>query len=233
MEQFYVLDDIDASDYRSHAGGQWMNDTRERCLSCSVFSEASEPREIEIALNHLGRCGFTEHLWNSHSLPIFRQDLIELWRSRGLTGFGVKPVRIVGWYNKPRKPLPEDIPTYYRLTTTSKARLSTPAPLGGPCPNCDFVKYAFAEVGTHLPNGLAVDPTSWDGADFFGLAQYEFVFCTWRAAEITLEARYNRHIAFVRVEDYGRWEEVDVRKWTPRAYHEHIESFLIRRAQDL
>lgn len=232
-EQFYMLDKTHASDLRLYAGGQWVNYTRERCPVCKVFPESAEPSEIEIALDHLGRRGFVEYLWNSHSAPIFHQDLINLWRNAGLTGFGVKPVRIVGWHEKPRKPLPTNIPTYYWLTTKSKSRLSEPPPSSDPCPVCGYIEYAFPKVGTHLPNGLRMDPTSWDGSDFFGLAQYAFVFCTRRVAEITLKAGYNQHIAFVRLEDFGRWDDFDVRKWTPRAHREHVESFLIRRPEDL
>lgn len=231
-QQFYKFDNYPC-DLRLYAGGQFVNDTSQRCLVCGVFTETSEPSEIEIGLNHLGRHGFAEHLWNSHSLPIFRQDLIERWQGAGLTGFELKPVRIVRWYEKPRKPLPENIPTYYRLVTTSKARLIEPPPLGDPCPECGFVQYAFPEVGTHLPNGLCIDPASWDGVDFFGLMHYNYVFCTRRAAATTLEAGYNKHIAFVRVEDYGRWEEYDFRTWTPEAHWQHVQSFLIRRVEDL
>ena len=101
------------------------------------------------------------------------------------------------------------------------------------CPTCGFIRYAFPTIGTHLPNGLKIDPTSWDGSDFFGLVHYRFVFCTRRVAEITLRAGYNRHISFVHAENYSRWEEMDVNKWTPKSYHDHLESFLIRRAEDL
>jgi hypothetical protein len=230
-EQFYVLDHTHAADWQLYAGGQWVNTTTQHCPVCGVLTESSEPPEIEIALNHLGRRGFTENLWNFR--PIFRQDLVVLWRSAGLTGFGVKPVRIVGWYDKPQKPLPDNIPTYHWLTTVSKARLSEPPPSSGPCPVCGFIEYAFPKLGTHLPNGLRVDLASWDGADFFGLVHYSFVFCTRRAAEITLRAGYNRHLAFVRVENWSRWEEFSLKKWTPKAYYEHVESYLIRRVEDL
>jgi hypothetical protein len=232
-EQFYVLDTIDACGLRLCAGGQCVNVRRQRCLVCGVPTETSEPPEIEIKLNHLGRHGFAEHLWNSHSLPIFRQDLIERWQGAALTGFELKPVRIVGWYEKPRKPLPGNIPTYYRLVTTSKVRLVEPPPLGDPCPKCGSIQYAFPKLGTHLPNGVSIDPASWDGSDFFGLAHYVFIFCTRRAATVTLEAGYNKHIAFVRAEDWSRWEEFDFREWTPEAHWQHVQSFLIRRVGDL
>ena len=233
MEQFFKLDTIHAADWRLYAGGQFVNDTSKRCPVCNVFTEDSKPPEIEIALNHLGRRRFVEELWNSHSLPIFRHDLVDLWRRTGLTGFTVKPVRIVGWYEKPRRPLPQNIPIYYRLVTTSKARLSEPPAVSEPCPVCGYIRYTFPRVGTHLPNGLRVDPISWDGSDFFGLAQYNFVFCTRHTAEVTLRAGYNRHICFVRVEDYGRWKEFNVREWVPKEYREYLESFRIRRVEDL
>ena len=232
MEQFYEIE-YPAADIRLYAGGQWVNNTRERCPACGAFLEATEPPEIEIQLNHLGRRGFVEYLWNSHTAPIFRADLIALWQEAGLTGFQLKPVRITGWYEHPRKPLPENIPTYYWLTTTSKARLTEPPPVEGPCPVCGSIEYAFPKISTHLPNGLRIDPASWDGADFFGLVGYEFIFCTRRVAEITLKAGYNRHLAFVRVEDYLRWPKFNVREWTPKAHREYVERFLMRRVEDL
>jgi len=198
-----------------------------------VFPETSEPSEIEIGLNHLGRRGFAEYLWNSHSLPILRQDLIERWQDASLTGFELKPVRIVEWYQKPRKPLPENIPVYYRLVTKNRVRLIEPPPLGSPCQECGFIQYAFPKLGTYLPNGLRVDTASWDGSDFFGLAHYVFVFCTRRVAEVTLRAGFNRHITFVRLQDWSRWGDFNVRGWTSEAYEQHVESFLIRRVEDL
>lgn len=233
MEQGYVLDTIQAADLRLFAGGQWKNDTRERCPQCGAFRDDTEPAEIHIALNHLGRRGFAEFLWNSHGLPILRQDLVDQWRDARLSGFELKPVRIVGWNDAPRKPLPAGVPPYWRLVTTSKVRLSEPPPLDGACSSCGFVRYAFPRVGSYLPHGIRVDLQSWDGADFCGLRGYEFVFCTRRAAQVTLAAGYSRHIAFVREGDWSRWEEFDIRRWTPRAYSEYIESFLIRRVEDL
>ena len=126
----YVFETTSASDSRLYAGGQWVNDKQQRCSSCGFFIHSSEQSEIEIALNHLGRHGFAEYLWNSHSLPIFREDLVELWQSQCLTGFQLKPVRIVGWYGSPSKPLPQVIPRYFWLTPTSQVCLIDPAPLG-------------------------------------------------------------------------------------------------------
>jgi len=232
--QFYVLDTIQACDSRLYAGGQWVNDTRTRCPTCGVFSRATEPDEIEIGLDHLGRHGFAEYLWNSHTLPIFRRDLIDLWRGQGFTGFALKPVRIVGWSRRSRKPLPADIPDYYRVVVTSRIRLLEPPPAGVPCPSCGFVKYSFPKIGNHLPQGIAIDVESWDGSDLFGPAQYVFVFCTRRVADATLQAGYNRHIVFVRTGDYSRWEDFDIRQgWTPEKHQRHVESFLIRRIEDL
>lgn len=230
-QEFYVLHT--PVDTQLYAGGQWINDTRERCPISNNFTEASEPSTIEIALNHVGQRGFTEHLWNSHSLPIFRQDLVNVWQKTGLSGLTIKPVIIVGWYRKPGKSAPKGMPSYYRLVTANKVNLRTPTALGDPCPLCGFVSYSFPKVGTHLPSGLKINMESWNGSDFFGLANYTFIFCTRHAAEVTLRAGYNTHIAFVRTENWQRWEEFDIRKWTPRAYHEYLESFFVRRIEDL
>lgn len=199
-----------------------------------MFSDATEPEEIEIGLDHLGRHGFAEYLWNSYTLPIFRRDLIDLWRGQGFTGFDLKPVRIVRWSRPSRKPFPAEIPTYHRMVLTSRVRLLEPPPTGAPCPTCDFVEYGFPKLGNYLPHGIEIDAESWDGSDFFSLVRYVWVFCTRRVAEATLQAGYNRHIVFMRTEDYCRWEEFDMRKgWTPEKHREHVESFLIRRVEDL
>lgn len=210
-----------------------MNDTRTKCPNCGAFDELSEPHLIEIALNHLGRRGFVEQLWNSHSLPIFRQDLVDLWRSNALTGFNTKPVSIIGWFDMRKRDLPRSIPIYSRLVTVSKVRLTEPAPRNAPCIVCDFVDYAFPKIGTRLPNGIRIDLATWDGADIFGVKGYEFVFFSRRAAELTLEAGFSKNIAFVRLEDWQRWEQFDVKKWTPREYSSHVEKFLVRRTVNL
>lgn len=232
MAQHYILDTTMTCDHKLYAGGQWVNDTRQRCPACGMFLESSEPPVIEVALNHLGRHGFTEHLWNSHSLPIFRQDLVELWQKSRLTGFTTKPVRIVGWYERPRKPLPEDIPTYYRIVATSKVRLSQPKAETDECSLCGFVQYAFPNSG-RLLNGMSIDPFTWDGSDLFDLPGYVFLFCSWRLAEVTLSGGFNRHIAFVRISDWEAWDEFDVKRWTPKKYDEHLEQFLKRHPEQL
>ncbi len=232
MEQLYILNNISGSNRSLFAGGQWVNDSTQRCPSCGAFDVRSEPSEIQIALNHVGRQGFVEYLWNSHSLPIFRQDLIDLWQERGLTGFGLKPVRIVGWYDQPRRSLPANIPSYHRVVATSFVRLIEPAPVTS-CHACGFVSYGFPKVGTHLSSGLRIDPESWNGTDLSGLMGYVFLFCTRRTAAVTLDAGFSKHISFVRTQDWGTWEQLDVRKWTPEAYRQYREGFLIRRSSDL
>src|SRR6266498_291744 len=157
-----------ATSHRLYAGGQWVNDSRSKCSGCDVFDESSEPKVIQIALNHLGRRGFVEQVWNSHSLPIIREDLIDLWQQNHLTGLDTKPVSIVGWFEGHRRLLPRSIPNYFRLITTSKVRLITPKPRGSPCRRCGFVEYDFPKTGTHLRNGIQIDQASWDEADFCG-----------------------------------------------------------------
>lgn len=232
MTQFYVLDTIEASDHRYSASGHWVNDERIACPVCNTWIEASEPPEIHIALTHLGRNGFTEYLFAS-MLPIFRQDLISLWQSNGFVGFEIKPVKIVGWYGKPKKPLPENIPTYWRVVVTSRVRMVYPRFIGI-CPHCGGYKHDFGKPHTvlQLPESMKVDESSWDGSDIFGVHSSD-ILCTRRVAETTLRAGYNKRIAFVRLEDYWRWEEFDVQKWEIKAYLKYVESFLIRKPEDL
>jgi len=234
MQQFYVLDTIEANDLRLFAGGQWVNDTRERCPACGAFRDDTEPPEIQIALNHIGRRGFAEFLWNSHGLPLFRQDLVDCWREARLTGFELRPVHIIGWYDSPRRSLAPVIPAYWRLIPVSKVQLSEPPPVEGQCSVCGFVKYAFPELGSHLPHGIRIDRQTWDGSDFCGIAGYgAFLFCSRRAAEVSLGTGPSRHIAFVSEGDYRRWDEFNIREWTTKTYQEYVEDFLIRKVKDL
>ena len=230
--QFYILNIYLGSNIRLYAGGQDMIHPIIRCPACNSRIDDEGPSETHIALDHIGRQGFTEHLWSG--VPIFRADLVALWRSAGLTGFAVKKVKIVTWHNRPRRPVPENIPEYLHLVTTSKVRLLEPPPIESPCPQCGFVKYAFPRTtDIHLDHGIRIDLSSWDGSDFFSTAGYGFVFCTRRVAEVTLNAGFNKRIVFIKVDDYDRWEEFDYDKWTLIAYHEYREQFLIRRVEDL
>jgi hypothetical protein len=233
MPNFYRLDTILASNLNTFAGGQWVNDTRSRCENCGLFDRSTEPNVIEIELNYLGKNGFADFLWNSHGLPLFRDDLLQIWQDAGLTGFQTKPVSIVGWYGHPDKSLPENLPRYYRVFTVNHVRLSEPPPKGKPCKSCGSIKYAFPESGVHFAKGMAVDASTWKGADVFGVLGYEFLLCTHRAAEITLNAGYNKRIAFVKLDDWGRWDEFDIKKWTSATYRKYLERFLIRKPNEL
>jgi hypothetical protein len=122
--QFYKMDlPFPSSAATTFAGGQWINWPTEQkalCPKCQVPRLEAEPKEYHIELNYFGRRGFVEVLWNSHVLPMFRADVIELWRSHHLRGFETRPVKIVGWRGK-RRPLPERMPQYYRLIVTGRA----------------------------------------------------------------------------------------------------------------
>jgi hypothetical protein len=226
----YVIDTMHAADIRLFAGGEWVNDCRTRCPECGVFTQDSEPPTIEIELRHIGRRGFTEHLWASHGLPIFRQDLVARWTESHLTGVSTKRVCLLRGHPTV---LPTGTPTYFRVVPTSEVHLVTPAPSGCECSTCGFLEYAFPKLGSHLELGIAVDPRSWDGSDLFGLRQYPFLFCTRRLAEMTLRAGYGQHVAFVRMSDYLRWDEYNVTRWSPQDYRRHVETFLIRDATAL
>lgn len=229
--EMYVVNTSLACDHRLYAGGQWVNDTRQRCPECNAFIEDTEPSTIEIELNHLGKHGFVEFLWNSHALPLFRQDLLRLWQRSVITNLHGKPVNIVGWYGKSNKALPEKMPTYQRLITTSTVQLTEPLPQGV-CATCGFVSYSFPDIG-HIDKGLKIDEDSWDGSEFCRLKGYDFLFCTRHVVEITLKEGYTKHLVFVKAEKWEQWEEFDIRKWTPQKYSEYLETFLIRRLEDL
>jgi hypothetical protein len=192
---FYILDTIHASDIRLFSGGQVVTGYETRCPECySIFPLRVEGR-ISIGLNHLGRQGFVEYLWNSNLLPIFRNDLIKIWLDSGITGFQPKPVDIISWYKNKKRPLPENIPSYNCLVPTTFTELIEPLPVTKKCLRCGFVKYNFPAVGSHLPDGIHLDLSTWSGADIFGLIGYGYIFCSERVLDVTLPMLY-KHIAF-------------------------------------
>ncbi len=229
MDDLYVFNMNYAAYHKYYAGGQAIN-SGGRCQSCNVLKNPENP--VEISLNHLGIRGFVEYLWNSHGLKIFRQDLVELWKGNDFSGYEVDSIKIVGWYEKPKKELPEQIPSYFRLTPTSWVRLLEPESLTSPCPVCGFVNYDFPNSDP-LPNGIQVDLATWDGSDFFGMKGYVHLFCTRPVVEATLEAGYSKHIAFNRLKDYASWENYHHERWTFEDHEEYLESFLIRSVDDL
>ena len=234
MPEFYVVGVMSlAADIRLYAGGQATNVDLVECEHCGR-NNWHVPDTVEVQLDHLGKRGFVESLWNSGLLRIFREDLLELWERRGLSGLERKPVKIASWSRKPNKPLPPSIPKYYVLTPQNRVRLNRPILTGPICPVCGIGDYDFPRLGAHLASGIQIDGTSWDGSDFFGLPGYAHVYCSRRAAEITLAGGFNRHIVFMKQGDFHRWEDIDIRKgWTAKAYEQYVESILIRDAGNL
>jgi hypothetical protein len=225
--QFFILDTVYCSDIRLFAGGQVFSAVERRCTGCNRVLSLLERDTVKIGLCHLGKQGFVEYLWNSHSLPIFRSDLIGLWLEAGLTGFLTKPIQITGWYRTGGRPLPALIPTYSMLIPSSHVQLVEPSPEGERCSQCGFLGYGFPKTGNHLANGLQIDLKSWDGSDFFGLIGYPWIFCSYRVLEVTLDLKF-KHIAFIPSSQWNSWEPYHTSKWTPLGYHNYIESFLIR-----
>jgi hypothetical protein len=233
MNQFYVLENYIGMDTKRYAGGQYTNRPTERCLICNTFVDLSNPivPEAVIALDHLGRLGFTESLWAS--IPVFRQDVFGLLEQSHVTGYVARRVHLIDRRKDRSQPLPKDIPSYAQLVPTSYVRLAEPPPIREACPRCGFIKYAFPEVGTHLDNGMRIDPSTWDGADIFCVRGYGFVFCTRRVAEAMLKAGFNQRVVFIKMENWCRWEEFSFSKWSIADHDQHVESFLIRRVEDL
>jgi hypothetical protein len=225
---YYVLDTVFASNTRFFAGGQVIEGSEEICPDCKSVLPLQPGRKVRITLDHIGRQGFVEYLWNSHSLPIFRSDVIRFWQDVGLSGFLTRPVEIIAWSTANKRNFPERIPDYYCIIPTSHVRLIEPHPQEEEkCDYCGFIKYAFPRVGIYLPNGLHFDLNTLNSNDFFGLIGYKYVFCSERVLEFTLPRKY-KHIAFVPISKWCSWEPFDIKKWTPEDYYEYIESFLIR-----
>lgn len=233
MPNHYVIDTVHAADKRLFAGGQVLNDTFGKCATCGR-RRPTKQGDFLVGLEHLGRRGFVEHLWNSDGLPIFREDLFALWESHGLSGYDRWPVTISRSLLKTGCGSPISAPNYDVLVAAATVAFTIPPRREPPCVECGAATYDFPPVGSHLPHGIQIEESSWDGSDFFGVAGYNLLFCSRRVAEVTLMSAPVRHIAFIRHENYRRWEEFDIRKgWTAKAYEKHVESFLVRDIKDL
>jgi hypothetical protein len=230
VKNLLVLQIPYASDPRQYAGGQWQNDVRSRCPKCGLWLDSTMPSHIIIRVDYLGRQGFTEYLWNSHSLPIFREDLVAHMQRNRFTGFVTYPVVLdlqkIPDSHRKRK----EAPTYFLLAPKSYVELEVPEPYSPRCTECQLVQYKFPKIGSHLNHGIRVRSGSWDGADMCKVPSYGIEFMSVRAAVSMLDSGYAKHFCFVRPGDYCRWEEFDVRRWTSNSYKKHIESFLIRKS---
>lgn len=230
ITQFYLLNTYLGMDSKRYAGGQYINDPADRCPICNTFADPSDPAvpEAIIALDHLGRLGFTESLWSF--IPIFRQDVFDMWEQLHLTGYITRKVHLIDKRRHHTKPLPKDIPSYAQLIPTSHVRLAEPPPVGDACPRCGFTEYAFPKLRMHLDHGIRIEPSTWDGADIFRVNGYGYIFCTRRVAEATLKAGFNQRVVFIKVENWSRWDDS---KWTMADYDRYVESFLIRKVEEL
>jgi hypothetical protein len=228
--QFYVMDLVHNRDEFTIAGGIWANPPSydNKCSICGK-PVLEWPDEIEIELERVGRAGFVEVLavW---PVDIFRQDVINLWRSAGFSGFTTRPVRIVGFVKrKPKRALPAEIPQYWQLVVTSKVALKK-RPLVIRCPACGYTQYDSSQK-----IGLHVDVSTWDGSDIFGADGTAHILCVREVAEVTLRAGLGKSIPFVRAEESGTWEDYNVRNWGDDVdgYRKMREQYIIRRVEDL
>lgn len=232
-QEFFVLDTNDGPTRKLFAGGQYQN-TYESCPACGAYQQGDITANVhEIKLDHIGKLGFAVYLWNSHSLPIFRKDLVDLWEDKGFSGYITEPVNIIDWNNNKEKYIRGDLPEYRLIKPISMVRLSTPSPVEGPCSNCGFVKYDFPVIGSQLMNGISIQQSSWEGADINGVKYYNLVICTRRVVETTLEAGFGKFISFVRAENWQKWENFDIEKWSPKEYEKYVDSFLIKTRKGL
>ena len=225
--QFYVVELVYNRHEATIAGGLWVNAPRYFCLECGAWRpEKGSPHEIEITLERVGRAGFVEVLRNLE-LPLFRQDVIDLWQSAGFTGFDARTVRILGFTKKRKgRSLPKEMPQYYQLVLMSEVTLEAP-PLLYRCPICGYKKYDFDRTG------LRVDISTWDGSSIFGIGYPKIVLCTRDVADATLRAGYGKSIPFVHAEEWGAWERFNVHRWDAKEWKKMLEGYLIRRVEDL
>ena len=169
----------------------------QKCPQCkTTLKQDWDNTDIDLKLYHLGR-GFKPYLWNPFSLHLFREDVIKSWNLSGISGYELGNVTITGWYENSQKPLPENIPVYKSVISTSSVSLTQPPPQGEPCPICGFQRYAFPKVGSRLAAGIQVQMDTWNGNDIIAAAQYNFLLCTEKVVLSTLKAGFGDYIGFV------------------------------------
>jgi hypothetical protein len=228
--QFYEMELVLNRNEFTIAGGIWVNPPSydNECPVCGK-PVLEWPDEIEIELKRVGGAGFVEVL-PAGPLAIFRQDVIDLWRSAGFTGFTTRPVRILGFVKgKRRRALPAEIPQYQQLVPISKVALKK-RPLVIRCPACGYTEY-----DSRQKTGLHVDVSTWDGSSIFGTDGTAHILCVREVAEVTLQAGLGKSIPFVRAEEWNTWEDYNVRNWGDDIdrYWKMREQYIIRRVEDL
>lgn len=231
-ESLYILLAGFGMDSRFYAGGHILQAVKK----CEVCSRTLKNQTIEsgtkFELAHLGRLGFSPILWNLQL--ILREDIVQQFMNANLTGFDLNKLTISGWYEKPKKLLPEKIPQYYQIVTKGRLILKEPPKEGETCPKCGGQTYAFPKsAGAKLEHGVVVDMESWDGSDIATLEGYTMKFFSEKAVRVALEAGLGKFSRFVRVEKYLTWESFDLRIWDAKRYQEYQDSFMIKNIEDI
>lgn len=231
---FYILDHGNGKNSKYFAGGQYYSRERKKCPRCNAFLELHRDNlQVDIQLNHLGRLGFAPFLWNSHSLTIIREDVLNVWKDSGVTGFELGNVSIKSWYENESKLLPFNIPVYKLVIPINKVKLLEPPVNGDPCPICGYQKYKFPQEGIRLSRGLQIQNENWNGSDVIGIDRYGYILYTEKVVIATLKAGFGDYLPFVKADKFLTWKEYNYQKWKPKEYAQYIEGFLIRNLKDI
>ncbi len=136
-----------------------------------------------------------DFVWTWHSECLIQDQVLQLFRERGFTGFEVKPVR-AQMKIRAKKPDPCDdnpgltaelanqikIPTLWELVVTGWAGVTSPESgvrLLESCSTCGLTSYSCFTDPTRL-----IDDSQWDGSDFFMVWPLpKFIFVTQRVAQ--------------------------------------------------
>lgn len=230
--QMFIL--VRNKNIKYFAGGQCMKtEPPQTCPNCKLNRTRDwNSSHVDLELSYLGR-GFEAYLWNSHGLYLLREDVIESWKSAGISGYKLGEVFISGWYENQQRPLPKNIPDYKSVIPTSSVRLSQPPPTGEPCPVCGLQSNAFPKVTTKLTAGIKMLMENWNGNDIVSAGRTGFILCTEKVVLSTLKAGFGNHIGFVRSEKFLTWDEFDIHKRSPQEYEKYKQGFIISQMKDL
>ncbi len=118
--------------------------------------------------------------------PIINERVLQLLREHQITGFDTYPVTITKVARQRRRG-PVEPPQVWELDVPGRAALAPEAQawyqVEPPCPGCG------RRGKLHLPRGLLVDETTWDGRDLFKLEHRAWVLMTQRVADLLTEAK--------------------------------------------
>lgn len=182
---------------------EWADCVKLERIVCPVNPDHQRPGERLTALTIiLPSPKVDDFVWTWYSDCLITDQVLQLFRQAGLTGFKVRPV-VVERVKRLGKGRLEEIPRLWELVVTGKggdARPESGIRVVYCCGACGMVRYSSYQ------NGILVDEEQWDGSDFFIVNGYpKHILVTERMKELIIAHRLTNCV-LISVEAL-RWPE--------------------------